>query len=145
MNKPSTITVAEAVLKRAMQIIGGNRQKEYGSPENSFAAIAGLMNSIGVRIDGEPIKDRDVALQMMVLKLGREMNQPKIDNMIDLCGYAALRGGITLSAKYHKFRAAMKRTVNPANEEELMQIAESKDVYDVLKLACEMEDADGLG
>ncbi len=81
------------ILDTASNIINGERQDSYGKPEDSFAVIAsfwttylkkkGLLTSI----DG-----KDVALMMVLFKLAREMNQGKLDNLVDAVGYLGIAG-----------------------------------------------------
>jgi hypothetical protein len=69
----------------------GDREEDYGSPENNFARIAGLWSAyLGV-----PIRVWDVAAMLALLKIGRiGGGQVKLDNWIDLAGYAACGGEI---------------------------------------------------
>lgn len=80
------------ILKEAMEIVNGERQKQYGKPENSFLLIAKLWNIYLQETGYEEIElgKRDVAFMMLLLKVARELNLPKHDNLVDLCGYAAL-------------------------------------------------------
>ena len=79
------------ILEAARQCVCGDREEDYGSPEDNFARIAGLWSAyLGV-----PIKVRDVASMLALLKIGRiGGGQVKLDNWIDLAGYAACGGEI---------------------------------------------------
>lgn len=76
----------DSVLKIADNIINGDRRDAYGDVRKSFAAVAETWGDI-LHVDVTP---QQVALCMVALKLHREANSHKRDNLIDLCGYAAL-------------------------------------------------------
>lgn len=124
--------IAEKVLQRAIKIVTGNRQEEYGSAEDSFSNIADLLNASGVQMsngkNGRALHADDTAMMMIMLKMGREQNKPKLDNMVDVCGYAALGAGVKLSNKLNDFISAHQLGMG---EEELRRIAGSSDVYDI--------------
>lgn len=83
---PTEALKSKTVLEEAESIINGERQVMYGSAEVSFARIAGLWDAyLGIRID-----TKDVAMLMMLLKIARHSHKPKRDNLVDICGYAAL-------------------------------------------------------
>jgi hypothetical protein len=78
------------LLNEAESIINGQRQREYGSAEDSFQIIASYWSTyLGIHI--EPA---DVSLMMVLLKMGRIPNQgqPTTDTIIDMLGYAAIAG-----------------------------------------------------
>jgi hypothetical protein len=67
--------------------------------EESFDGIATVLNvvlkkKLVVELDGQ-----DVALMMMSLKLCREANEHSWDNLVDLAGYAALKGQLAESTR----------------------------------------------
>lgn len=78
----------ERVLEEAGNIISGNRDLQYGEPEESFTAIADLWNAY---IDKTiTLTAKDVAMMMVLFKVAREATgQSKRDNLIDIAGYAA--------------------------------------------------------
>lgn len=78
----------DRVLEEAGNIISGNRDLQYGEPEESFTAIADLWNAY---IDKTiALTAKDVAMMMVLLKVAREAaGQSKLDNLIDIAGYAA--------------------------------------------------------
>jgi len=88
------------VLKEANAIIYGDREKTYGHPSKNLKTIAVMWNAyidassaVGV-IDGAvkaEINAKDVAALMMLVKVARFANDPSHrDNLVDICGYAAL-------------------------------------------------------
>lgn len=83
----------KALFDEAYKIINGDRQDDYGDPEDSFAFIAKLWTAYLENACCIPsrtfclIKQEDVAKMMILLKLARGNNH---DNFVDICGYAAL-------------------------------------------------------
>ena len=74
------------ILQKALGLINGPRQDDYGPPNESFARIAALW-SLYLR---RPVTGIDVAMCMALLKLGREAYCHKPDNLIDAAGYIGL-------------------------------------------------------
>lgn len=84
----------EEILARAKDIVSGDRDKEYGSPENSFQQIANLWQAY-LKI---PIDNRDVANMMVLFKIARLQYRPDHeDSWVDIAGYAACGGEIATS------------------------------------------------
>ncbi len=78
------------VLDEAKSIVDGARQKDYGPPEDSFAQIAKYW-SIYLSAENRTLVGltaADVAKMMILLKLAREQNGHKRDNLTDVAGYA---------------------------------------------------------
>lgn len=85
----------QKVLEDALKCVNGEREKQYGNPEDNFKRIAKrwslylteLYEDEGVVIELDPI---DVARMMIEFKLARA-NGPKdkLDNYIDMIGYSA--------------------------------------------------------
>lgn len=79
-----------AALQQAIDIINGERQDVYGSPEDSFSKIADYWTTYL----GDQMTDRitaeDVAMMMVLFKIAREANQHKRDNIIDAAGYLGI-------------------------------------------------------
>ncbi len=83
------------VLLEAHKIINGDRQQSYGNPEDTHGVIAALWNGYMVakgRVSPSGnITPKDVALMMVLFKIGRELNGAGCkDNLIDAAGYIAL-------------------------------------------------------
>jgi len=83
------------MLNRAIDIINGARQNQYGAPEDSFATIAYYWNtyldSIGIDIDDCSISGKDVSMMMALLKIARMSVQGyKQDNFVDAAGYLGI-------------------------------------------------------
>ena len=76
-----------SLLDEAKQTITGERQDQYGAPEDSFPRIAAYwMIYLGTFVS--PL---DVAHLMALMKLARAQGQGfRRDNYVDLAGYAAI-------------------------------------------------------
>ena len=75
------------ILKEADAIAGQDRSRDYGHPLENHQRIAAIWNIQLEKKLKEPIEPRDVALMMIALKLAREINTPKRDNLVDVAGY----------------------------------------------------------
>ena len=76
-----------SLLDEAKQTITGERQDQYGAPEDSFSRIAAYWTTYL----GRPVSALDVAHLMALMKLARAQGQGfKRDNYVDLAGYAAI-------------------------------------------------------
>ena len=85
----------ERVLKEALNCVNGEREKQYGNPEDNFSRIADLwglyltmiFEGTGVVVELDP---KDVAIMMILFKIARSLgDQDKLDNYVDMIGYAA--------------------------------------------------------
>ncbi len=74
------------VLDEAKRLISGSRREAYGSAHDSFSCIASLWSTYL----SATIKPVDVAMMMVLLKVAREKAAHGTDNLVDICGYAAL-------------------------------------------------------
>jgi hypothetical protein len=80
-----------SVLKEAHKIIYGDREKTYGHPAKNLNTIAVMWGSYLNAKPTELITPKDVAAMMMLVKVARFANDPTHrDNLVDICGYAAL-------------------------------------------------------
>lgn len=78
------------LLEKADVIINGQRQLDYGDAQDSFETISKYWsNYLGI-----PIQPADVALMMVLMKMGRipASGQPTTDTIVDMLGYAAIAG-----------------------------------------------------
>ena len=86
-------------LEKANKCVNGQRDVQYGMPEDNFGAIAKLWNVYLAHINRRLVA-HDVACMLALLKIARiASGQPKEDNWIDLAGYAACGGEIQIAAK----------------------------------------------
>lgn len=78
------------VLDEAMAVTSGDRRRDYGHPIHNFQRIADFWNTFlhDKLKDGEFVMPEDTAQMMILVKVAREMNTPKRDNLVDICGYA---------------------------------------------------------
>ena len=74
------------ILPEAHALINAERQGDYGPPSASFARIAALWSAYL----GHTVTGKDVAVCMALLKLAREANRHKRDNLLDAAGYIGL-------------------------------------------------------
>jgi hypothetical protein len=79
------------ILKEAHTIIYGDREKTYGHPAKNLRAIATMWDVYINNKQSPEITAKDVAAMMMLVKVARFANDPTHrDNLVDICGYAAL-------------------------------------------------------
>lgn len=79
----------ESILQEAIRCVCGEREQQYGSPENNFKTIAELWSTY-LEMDVTPV---DVAALMILLKVARiASGNGKNDNWVDIAGYAACGG-----------------------------------------------------
>lgn len=72
-------------LETAEHMVNGDREHDYGTPEDNFKTIAGLWS---VYL-GKEISSLDVAMLMALMKIARIKAGTKPDSFVDLAGYAA--------------------------------------------------------
>ena len=88
----------EEILKEALRCVTGEREQQYGNPEDNFGLIANFWTNYlktgCVTDDGTVyIRADDVAAMMALLKIARICaGAGKADNWVDLAGYAACGG-----------------------------------------------------
>ena len=86
--------VSASCLEEAAKIINGNRQKDYGTPEDSFQRIADYWNAYlchnAITDVEHSLYAKDVAMMMVLFKIAREEHSHKHDNLVDICGYTAI-------------------------------------------------------
>lgn len=95
-NEPPT---RRSILRDAEKCVVGEREQDYGSPENSFAVIGKLW---GIYLEEKCLRDgritilpEDTAALMCLFKTARvATGHGKADNWVDLAGYAACGGEI---------------------------------------------------
>lgn len=87
------------ILDAAKVCVCGQREQDYGKPENSFKTIADLWNAyLGFPAEYS-IETGDVAMMMALLKIARiRSGTATDDSFVDLAGYAACGGEIMETA-----------------------------------------------
>lgn len=74
----------EDILEEALRITRGDRQAQYGPPDQDFQRTARMWSAL----KGVDFTAKDVALFMVLLKCSRQTHQDKRDNWVDIAGYA---------------------------------------------------------
>ena len=84
------------ILKKAYHCVNGEREQDYGSPEDNFQIIADFWGAY----KGVTFTPVDVAMMMALLKIARIRNGGGSgDSFVDLAGYAACGGQLAASEK----------------------------------------------
>ncbi len=85
------------VLDAAKKCVCGQREQDYGSPENNFQIIDNLWTAY---MGGVEFTPTDVAMMMALLKIARiSSGTATEDSFVDLAGYAACGGEIATQNK----------------------------------------------
>ena len=80
------------ILDKAKECVCGQREQDYGSPENNFRTIANLWNAY---LGDILVDEKDVSMMMALMKVARiRSGTGTEDSFIDLAGYAACGGEI---------------------------------------------------
>ena len=74
----------KSILAEADELVNGDRAKAYGHPSKEFERVAVMWSAIL----GCTVEPRKVGLCMIALKISRECNAHKRDNLVDIAGYA---------------------------------------------------------
>ena len=98
----------DEILEAARKCVCGEREQDYGTPENNFetigllwgvylrAAYPELVKGAGVNF----ITSKDVGVMMALLKAAHIATGTSPDSFVDLAGYAACAGEITTEDKH---------------------------------------------
>lgn len=96
------------ILEAARVCVCGEREHDYGKPEDNFTTI-GLLWSVYLNaahpeytktFPYNGIDAKDVATMMALLKVARIATGSSPDSFVDLAGYAACAGEITAQAAH---------------------------------------------
>lgn len=71
------------VLEEADGLTSGDRRMAYGHPRDNFKMIAQMFTALL----GILVSERMVGRLMVAMKMARDVNQPKRDNLVDGAGY----------------------------------------------------------
>lgn len=77
--------MAETILEEAQRLVHGDRGDAYGHPIDDFTRTGRMWAAI---LDLNVVTAEQVGLCMVALKVSRQCNKPKRDNMTDAAGYA---------------------------------------------------------
>ena len=106
------------ILQEAEKCVCGQREEDYGSPEENFSMIAHLWS---VYLN-KYISSKDVAMLMSLLKIARIKAGTKSDSYIDLAGYAACAGEIDNTSADVKLK--------PSEDSRYIGVFQSRDSLD---------------
>lgn len=77
------MSTESSVLLEAQKLVHGDRNADYGHPLDDFSRTARMWSAIlGVEVSPE-----QVGLCMVAVKISRQCNRPKRDNLVDGAGY----------------------------------------------------------
>ena len=88
--------ITKELLSKAIEIVGGERQKEYGDKVDNHNNIAKLWSAyLDVKIEAH-----DVSIMMILLKIARtKIGTRRKDTYVDMAGYSAIAGEIEFRGK----------------------------------------------
>lgn len=101
------------ILNEAAGLIVGQRQEDYGTPQENFQRMADYAN-IHFKKNLEkniPITARQTAEYMILLKMARTINSPTRDSYVDIGGYAGIAGELAKDEKTS--RIIVNGTISP--------------------------------
>ena len=89
----TTANTRSQVLDEAYNLINGDRQDDYGTPQESFGTLAALWSEyLGVSL-----RPSQVAMCLALLKVARQKHGPKKqDTYVDAAGYCALAAELAM-------------------------------------------------
>lgn len=88
------------ILDEAKKCVCGQRQQDYGTPEDNFTTIGYMWSAClraahpNLNIALNEVTPKDVAVMMSLLKVARIATGSSPDSFVDLAGYAACAGEI---------------------------------------------------
>jgi hypothetical protein len=74
---------ANTLADKAIELVYGDRYETYGHPADVYHHVAQLWSAY----TGKTITTEDVALMMVLFKIGREVTRHTDDNIVDAHGY----------------------------------------------------------
>lgn len=81
------VTEPESILQEAHRLTHGDRRTDYGHPLDDYTRTARMASALLAHKLKEPLTADEMALIMVCVKLSRQVNRPKRDNMVDGAGY----------------------------------------------------------
>ena len=86
----------KSILEQADKLVNGDRNEQYGNPEENFKLIAKFWDTyLSQRAKDTSLLPEDVASMMILFKVARICTgNEKADNWIDIAGYASCGGEI---------------------------------------------------
>lgn len=91
------------ILREAADIVCGDRNNQYGEPEDSFAVISAFWTAYltAATHAAVTVSPSDAANMMALLKIARAAGGYKADSYVDLAGYAACAGELAAKENRH--------------------------------------------
>ena len=80
----------ESILEEAQRLTSTDRTHDYGHPLDDWSRTMGMFNELFAHKLKEPFTPEDGCLFMVLVKLSRQVNHPKRDNLVDGSGYMRL-------------------------------------------------------
>ena len=77
-----------SILVEAARLVDGDRQSDYGHPQDDFKRIATIWSTLLENKLNVDLTPTEVGAMMIALKLSRTAFKNKRDNWIDIAGYA---------------------------------------------------------
>lgn len=90
LGDPTANKTRVQVIHEGAALVVGDRQQDYGSPQENFQRIADLWNTHLAGNLLQNLSPRQVAEMMVLLKMARTINSPKRDSYVDIVGYAGI-------------------------------------------------------
>lgn len=72
-----------SVLEEADKLVSNDRQKDYGHPFDDYTKVAKFASVIF----GKEVTAEQCAMFMIGVKMSRQLNKHKRDNLVDMAGY----------------------------------------------------------
>lgn len=93
-SKQEEYTVREHTLNEAKDCIMGDREQDYGSPENNFQTIADFWSTyLGIEVTAQQVADMMILMKISRIKNGGGTG----DSYVDIAGYAACGNEIRMN------------------------------------------------
>ena len=73
------------ILQEADKLTSGDRNIDYGHPLDDFTKVVEMAKSLGLVQESYTVRNH--CIYMVLVKLSRELNKPKRDNVVDAAGY----------------------------------------------------------
>ena len=85
------MNITKELLSKALELVGGQRQKDYGDKVKNHDNIAKLWSAyLDVKVEAH-----DVAIMMSLLKVARtKLGERTKDTYVDMAAYSAIAGEI---------------------------------------------------
>ena len=79
------MTPPETILQEADRLVSDDRREDYGHPLDDFGRVTRMAHALWGR---GPETEEEHAMYMILVKLARQVNRAKRDNLVDIAGYA---------------------------------------------------------